>query len=357
MIFRLIRWPLLIMNTMAAVALLLSYISVYFSPEQGAFMPLLGLFMPYLLIVNVLAVLFWTVVRSKYFWLSSLALLMGLPWITHSIQLNLSSRVQSDDFIHLATLNAHQYYDLKTIDMGKASAKPLEEWTSLIRRNNGLNILCIQEHVKGNLPLIPETKHLIHSHQCERRGPAIFTEFPILQKGCFDFGSSVNNAVFVDVLTANGDTIRIYNIHLQSNQIGHLTDELLRENELDEEQWAKTRQVLSRYIHTAADRVDQMEEVLEHIQASPYPVILAGDFNEGPQSYIYRKVSQQLEDAFVQKGKGFATTYAGNLPFLRIDHIFVDPQMKVQSYEVGRMHLSDHYPVVAVIQANKDAAN
>lgn len=357
MIFRLIRWPLLLLNGTAALALILSYLSVFFSPGQGAFMPLLGLFMPYLLIINVLAVLFWTIVRKKYFWISTISLLLGIPWITHSIQLNLSSKVQSNQHIHLVTLNAHQFYDLKTIDKGKASAEPLEEWTAMIRRNNGLNILCLQEYIKGNIKLIPGTDHLIHSHQCEGRGPAIFTEFPILKEGCFDFDSPVNSAVFVDVLTAKGDTIRVYNIHLQSNQIGHLTDELLRENELDEENWAKTRQVLSRYIQTATNRVEQIEEVLAHIASAPYPVILAGDFNEGPQSYIYRKVSQQLEDAFVQKGKGFATTYAGNLPFLRIDHVFVDPTMEVQSYEVGRMRLSDHYPVMAVIETNKEELN
>jgi len=357
MILRLIRWPLLFLNALAAAILLLSYFSVYFSPEQGALMPLLGLFLPYLLIVNVLAVLFWTVIRSRYFWISALSLLLGLPWITHSIQLNMSSKVQSDDFLHLVTLNAHQYYDLKTIAKGKASSQSLDEWSAMIRRNNGLNILCIQEHIKGNLDLIPETQHLVNSHQCERRGPAIFTELPILREGCFDFNSPVNSAVFIDVLTAKGDTVRIYNIHLQSNQIGHLTDELLRENELDEENWAKTRQVLSRYIHTATDRVMQIEEILSHIKTAPYPVILAGDFNEGPQSYIYRKVSQVLDDAFVQKGQGFATTYAGNLPFLRIDHVFVDPSMEVQTYEVGRMHLSDHYPVMAVIQTNKEESN
>ena len=67
------------------------------------------------------------------------------------------------------------------------------------------------------------------------------------------------------------------------------------------------------------------------------------------RSYTYYTIAKNLKDTFKEKGKGFGTTYAGNIPALHIDHILVDKKIKVYSTEILKGNYSDHYPVVSKI--------
>jgi len=83
---------------------------------------------------------------------------------------------------------------------------------------------------------------------------------------------------------------------------------------------------------------------------SPYPIILCGDFNETPQSYIYKLLSENFDDAFREGGWGIGSTYAGKIPGLKIDHILYPKEMKVLDARVSKVEFSDHYPVVGRLE-------
>ena len=93
-------------------------------------------------------------------------------------------------------------------------------------------------------------------------------------------------------------------------------------------------------------RAEQADLVAASIAASPYPVIVCGDFNDVPVSYTYHTVSQNLQDAFVEKGFGFSPTFVYKFCIFRIDYALLDPSLKVNSYRVVHKDLSDHYPVI-----------
>ncbi|MEM8906288.1 MAG: endonuclease/exonuclease/phosphatase family protein, partial [Bacteroidota bacterium] len=92
-------------------------------------------------------------------------------------------------------------------------------------------------------------------------------------------------------------------------------------------------------------RAQQAHLVAEHVRNSPYPVMICGDFNETPLSYVYRILSAPLQDAFKQKGSGLGTTYAGKIPALRIDYILADRRLKILDHQILYKSYSDHYPV------------
>ena len=69
------------------------------------------------------------------------------------------------------------------------------------------------------------------------------------------------------------------------------------------------------------NRAHQAEEIQRHIDGSPYPVILCGDFNDTPLSYTYRQLSRKLTDSFIEKGRGIGNTYIGGFPSFRIDYV------------------------------------
>jgi endonuclease/exonuclease/phosphatase family metal-dependent hydrolase len=84
---------------------------------------------------------------------------------------------------------------------------------------------------------------------------------------------------------------------------------------------------------------------LSHIEKSPYPVIVCGDFNDSPISYCYQSFSDQLIDSFKEAGNGIGSSYAGTMPSYRIDYVFHSDEFKAIRYNTIKDKLSDHYPV------------
>ncbi|WP_065119591.1 endonuclease/exonuclease/phosphatase family protein [Chryseobacterium cucumeris] len=108
----------------------------------------------------------------------------------------------------------------------------------------------------------------------------------------------------------------------------------------------KIKDVVKRLIPTFKKHQDQVTLIREAIDNSPYPVILAGDFNSVPNSYEYYHLSEGLEDAFVEAGRGSATSFHDYKFPIRIDYIFSSKTVRAISYKVDRsVSISDHYPV------------
>ena len=85
------------------------------------------------------------------------------------------------------------------------------------------------------------------------------------------------------------------------------------------------------------------------------PAVFCGDFNALPGSPAYRRITRHLRDA--QRGlKGFRLkgTWPVQLPFMRIDHLFITPDLKVRSITVPRTPLtrlaSDHLPLIVTLE-------
>jgi endonuclease/exonuclease/phosphatase (EEP) superfamily protein YafD len=104
------------------------------------------------------------------------------------------------------------------------------------------------------------------------------------------------------------------------------------------------RALWGKYTMGMAVRAQQATMVAEQIAASPYPVIVCGDFNDVPYSYVYKTMLGDLEDGFKECGKGFMFTYRG-AKSVRIDYIFHDKSLDGIDYYKQNLSYSDHYPV------------
>ena len=81
------------------------------------------------------------------------------------------------------------------------------------------------------------------------------------------------------------------------------------------------------------------------------PTILLGDFNATSSSVVYRTLCAKLAAARrLAPTKSATSTFPSTLPVLRIDHIFVSPEIKVEDVFVPFDQLtrtaSDHLPLV-----------
>lgn len=109
----------------------------------------------------------------------------------------------------------------------------------------------------------------------------------------------------------------------------------------------KIKDVVKKLIPTFKKHQDQVALIREAIDNSPYPVILAGDFNSVPNSYEYYHLADGLEDAFLTAGKGSATSFHDYKFPIRIDYVFSSKSLRAISYKVDRsVSISDHYPVI-----------
>ena len=110
----------------------------------------------------------------------------------------------------------------------------------------------------------------------------------------------------------------------------------------------KLKDVVKRLIPTFKKHQDQVSLIRDAAESSPYPVIVAGDFNSVPNSYEYYHLSDGLEDAFMTAGRGSATSFHDYKFPIRIDYVFSSKSLKALSYVVDRsVSISDHYPVIA----------
>jgi endonuclease/exonuclease/phosphatase family metal-dependent hydrolase len=178
-------------------------------------------------------------------------------------------------------------------------------------------------------------------------GMAIFSKYPIVNKGSIHFGKlTQNHAMFAD-LKMGEDTIRVYNFHLQSMSIDEkeIVDSYSSESQV---KLLRVKQLARRLKTGLIKRSAQVDTLVAHFQRSPYPVLIACDLNDTPYSYTYDKLDGLLNNAFTKAGNGCGATYNGKLPFLRIDNQFFSDRFKVTDFKVHtEIPYSDHFPIWA----------
>jgi endonuclease/exonuclease/phosphatase family metal-dependent hydrolase len=185
-------------------------------------------------------------------------------------------------------------------------------------------------------------------------GIIIFSKYPIINRHTITTYPNDYNSIFqyVDIVK-DADTVRVFNIHLQSLKFNPINlqyiDNPTIESETDIE---KSKNILGKFKRGFLRRKLQADRIKEEIERSPYRVIVCGDFNDVPNSYAYETIGNNLQNAFEKKGSGLGRTFSGIAPSLRIDNIFIDQHYQVNQYVRIAKKLSDHFPIIADIATN-----
>jgi endonuclease/exonuclease/phosphatase family metal-dependent hydrolase len=179
----------------------------------------------------------------------------------------------------------------------------------------------------------------------------ILSKFRILRSGEIE-GLPRKNGVWAD-LKVKDDTVRVVNLHLQSTSIGSKDINFLEQHGYitDTAREGMLRSIVGRLMDNNANRAMQAQTVREFVNNTPYKSVVCGDFNDVPLSYTYNIIAKPFKDTFSEMASGFAYTYDTKYALLRIDNIFVSPEIEVVSYEVDNdAKYSDHYPVISRIK-------
>ncbi len=202
------------------------------------------------------------------------------------------------------------------------------------------NYLSLQD-VKRALWQYPYSHITFKYNSIKRKsGVATFSKYPIVYKKTVPIESAYNSAQYSDIVI-KGETIRVFNSHLESNRLmGDNT--LLLEKKTIQEYTTKLTDKLSIGYKL---RAKQAEMIAEEIKKSPYKTIVCGDFNDVPISYAYQTIRGKLKDSFVENCFGMGITFHGSWLRIRIDYILHDPAMQSFGFKKERIKHSDHYPI------------
>lgn len=318
---------LLFIHIVVAVLLLCTLGNAWIPPNFLDALNLLSLGFPYLIIVYVLLTFVWVIKRKKVAIAFALgAIIFYNPvrrWVNFSPK---TENLKSIRDIKVLTFN------VKYGDFGWDKVK------KYITDQNA-DIILVQEK---------DTNRAIRKDMIKYPSVILKTKHTILRQESLIEDKARGNSFYADI-DINGKIIRVVNVYLEPFR---LHKSMLQFDGFAKE-GGKIATLLSHMTPTFKAHEDQIKKIRKVIDFSPYPVILAGDFNSVPNSYEYYNLGKDLQDAFLTVGNGASTSFHDYKVPLRIDYIFTSKSIIPLSYKVDQsVKLSDHYPVIAEFLLN-----
>jgi len=352
---------------------MLSYLAAFISPA-GSFwwLQLIALTYGFLLLVNLAFIIFWILLRRRLFWISTIAIAIGYSKIFSIVEPRFSKAANPvKDSTSVFPIKVMSF-NVRLFDLYNwfHSNETREKIFSFLKEESA-DIVCFQEYYSSdrkladfnNNNLVPHVMSAPYSHieytltlrDSDHWGIAIFSRHKIINKQAVHFEKRGGNIfIYADILVGS-DTVRVFNTHLESIRFRNEDYRYLTnlKNDIEQDEMAGGLKILGRLKRAYAKRARQVTILKSEIEKSPYPVILAGDFNDTPSSYTYHQVADGLKDSFRESGAGFGKTYAGLFPSFRIDFLFHSESLSSSNYFTHREKISDHFPITCWFEPAK----
>ena len=298
------------------------------NPIGNAARALLVYILPILIIANMLLLVYWLVRRR---WLFSLIPIVTLacciPYSGTIFQFGFGNDKNSQQSgLTIASYNVAMFNR-------ETSGFIAQDILAEMRRQN-VDVLCMQEYneISGDKKNSDSYKEYFPYMAVGRNDMVIYSRYPIMNQKTISFEETNNSAMWADI-DIKGNEFRVFNVHMQTTGINrtlHQVNKFSKQNqEIDN----------NRVLKAIYGRMDT-----EYPDMTGLPVILCGDFNDVPYSYVYNTLLGDLVDGFKECGKGWMYTFRGKKA-VRIDYIFHDKQFKGIDYYKTEITYSDHYPV------------
>lgn len=366
----------IIAHIVVAFIFLLACCNAFLHPQQWWFIALLGLAFPFLLLLIVCFLIFWAVFRSRWFFLSIVVLILGYPNIRAIMGLHYGRQFNMEKekgALRIMTWNVTWFDEQTKSDKSRTPYR--QKMLDFISAQN-VDVICFQEYLEpdtkkkdyNNLDAITRLGYPYHCIAYDyigwkgsfKTGIALYSKYPIADTLHFRYPGPRELKAAESLLGADidvdGRIVRIFTTHLQSvlfQKTDYRNLEIIKNAEDSLLQASKS--VVKKLVQGYKFRGDQVDIVRKHLDESPYPTIICGDFNDVPNSYTYFQMKGNRRDAFVEAGSGIGRTFSNVAPTLRIDYIMTDKQLEVLQYKRYLLPYSEHYPVISDIKLHDTA--
>ena len=338
-----------IINVLCAIVTVVAYLLPFLAPKLFPILAVLTLFLPIILILNLLFFGFWSIQLKRQLLLSGLVLFIGFTFINKFYKFS-AEKQSTDQSLSIISYNVRLFNKF-----GWSEKETVPQEISEFIKKQQPNILCIQEYttVEKFDDSDYKFRYVLKKGNKIKTSQAIFSKFKIVNTGEIVFPNSNNNSIYADI-KINNDTIRVYSIHLESIKITPDVADI--NHDLNEINQTKSNRIFLMTSKAFGQQQLQSELIMNHKLKCKYPIIICGDMNNSAFSYVYRNIKGDLQDAFVAAGSGFGKTYDFKYYPARIDYIFFDKRFKINSFENHTDIIdSDHFPIMSHFEILKDS--
>lgn len=340
-IYKYLSFMVLVITVLMAVFTLFALFGGNANPTTNTAMALLVYVLPLLIIGDVILLVFW-LIRRRWHWaaIPGVVILLCIPYMGTLYQPGLfHSGEETKPGVKVATYNVAMFGRETS---GFKAEDILKEMVS-----NKVDIVCMQEYLEesGDRMNSDRYKEYFPSMARGKADMVVFSRYPVLESETIDFGPNTNNSAMWADVDVNGHTLRVFNVHLETTGINRTLKKAAQAEVGQGTRSGVLGMIYGNYTVGMVRRAVQADLVSKYIEQSPHPVILCGDFNDVPYSFVYKKMKGDLVDGFKECGKGFMYTFRGNKKKVRIDYIFHSESLEGENYYKEEVSYSDHFPV------------
>ena len=297
--------------------------------------------LPVLILANAVLLVYWLVRRRWLFAIIPVVtLLFCIPYIGTLVQFrSLDKKADAQAGLKIASYNVAMF--------GRETSGFMAQDILAEMRRQKVDILCMQEYneTSGDKKNSESYKEYFPYMAVGRNDMVIYSRYPIKASKAILFDYTNNSAQWADI-EVKGHEIRVFNVHLQTTGISgtlHQADKL-RMQDYEVENSRLLSAIFGNYTLGMMFRATQAITVANEKRSCEKPVVLCGDFNDVPYSFVYNTLLGHMVDGFKECGSGYMYTFRGKKA-VRIDYIFHDPVLKGLTYYRSDLTYSDHYPV------------
>jgi len=355
---KIVVWSLTILNTLIVLAMVLCAFSVYLRPADYPNWSYLGMVFPFFIIATLIFLLVWPFIKWKYCAISIVGIIICWNSIRNYCPFNLFQDVPEGKSLDILSYNVfmfHSYHEGKT------------DIVDYIL-NSKADVVCLQEASGVKEEKLFSTLNAVYPYietgESSGYECAILSKFPILSCESIDLNTTSASCNSYEILAYN-DTIRIFNCHLESYKLNDNDKQIYKQIIKRSVPIKRTTQVEeslnikegvwwleSKLAKANAARSLQADKLNSIIDNTPNKyIIVCGDFNDSPISYVHETLTKSLKDAYTESGNGPGWSYNRSGMYFRIDHILISKSFISYNAKVDKYgQESDHYPIFCTLE-------
>lgn len=345
-------------NIATIVCMLLIGFSDRINPVSHPLLANIGLFFPVFLSINVGFLFFWLIVRKRMAIIPVVGLVLGFVPVRTYTPLNMPEEAPKGS-LKVMSYNVFNFSTWTSPD----EPCPILDFVEKQRPD----ILCMQEFCsdgwKKDRILERLGKLYPNSRITDPKGGdpiAIFSRFPIIRTDTIHYESRANNSAAYHLLIPGGDTTIVVVNHFESTGLSkddrRRFKAMLKGDIERKEAESESRNIWRKLAEASAIRAPQADSVAAYVERHEgKSIILTGDFNDSPISYVHHRLASVLTDCYVASANGPGISYHYNAFYVRIDNIMCSSHWEPYACRVDNgIKASDHYPIICSLERKKE---
>ena len=354
---KIIVWILSILNALIVLAMIICAYSVYLRPADYPNLSNLSMAFPFFVISTLVFLLIWPFIKWKCCAISIVGTIVCWNSIRNYCPINIIQDTPEGKSLSILSYNVfmfHSYHEGKTdiVDY----ILHLEADVVCLQEAGGVKEEKLYSRLKEVYPYIETGES--SAYEC-----ILLSKFPILSSDTIGFGTASARCTTYDLLVYD-DTVKLFNCHLESYKLNEEDKQLYKDIIKHSVAINKEPQVedslnikegfwwLEGKLATAnAARSLQADKLNSIIEQTPNRyIIVCGDFNDSPISYVHKTLTEKLKDAYTESGNGPGWSYNRSGMYFRIDHILISDSFNSYNAKVDKYgQESDHYPIFCTL--------